>query len=209
MHAYAETAWLCKQNGIDGIEIHAVHEGYLMDQFTTAYTNHRTDKYGGSLENRYRFPSEVVRAIKARCGEDYPVILRYSVASKVKAFNHGIVPGEDNASEIGRDMAESQQAIQLLREAGYDGFNCNNGTYDSWYWAHPPMYMPPNCNLEEAVHIKNFTDAAIGVAGRMTLDAAAEACPHTGRCRPCCQPEGRHLGCKRSGNQTFKVTQRM
>lgn len=39
--------------------------------------------------------------------------------------------------------------------------------------------MPPNCNLEEAVHIKNFTDAAIGVAGRMTLDAAAEACPHT------------------------------
>jgi len=175
VHAYAETAWLCKQNGIDGIEIHAVHEGYLMDQFTTAYTNHRTDKYGGSLENRYRFPCEVVKAIKARCGEDYPVILRYSVTSKVKAFNHGIVPGEDNASEVGRDMAESEQAIQLLREAGYDGFNCDNGTYDSWYWAHPPVYMPPNCNLEEAVHIKNFTDAAIGVAGRMTLDAAAEA----------------------------------
>ncbi len=72
-------------------------------------------------------------------------------------------------------MAESEQAIQLLRKAGYDGFNCDNGTYDSWYWAHPPVYMPPNCNPEEAVHIKSFTDAAIGVAGRMTLDTAAEA----------------------------------
>lgn len=129
VHAYAETAYLCKQNGIDGIEIHAVHEGYLMDQFTTAYTNHRTDKYGGSLENRYRFPCEVVKAIKARCGEDYPVILRYSVTSKVKAFNHGIVPGEDNASEIGRDMAESEQAIPLWRRSR------NTSTF----WAMPTM----------------------------------------------------------------------
>lgn len=175
IHAFAETAYLCKEHGVDGIEVHAVHEGYLLDQFTTQYTNHRTDEYGGSLENRYRFPCEIVKAIKSRCGDDYPVMLRYSVTSKVKDFNHGIVPGEDNATEIGRTMDESRQAIKLLRAAGYDAFNCDNGTYDSWYWAHPPVYMPLNCNLKETEDIRECTDAVIGVAGRMQLDEAAQA----------------------------------
>lgn len=53
--AFAKTAKLCKEAGVDGIEIHAVHEGYLLDQFTMKYTNQRTDEYGGSFENRYRF----------------------------------------------------------------------------------------------------------------------------------------------------------
>ena len=47
--------------GVDGVEIHAVHEGYLLDQFTMANWNHRTDKYGGSFENRFRFPVEIVQ----------------------------------------------------------------------------------------------------------------------------------------------------
>jgi len=175
IHAYAETALLCKQHGADGIEVHAVHEGYLLDQFTTKFTNHRTDQWGGSLENRYRFACEVVKAIKERCGQDYPVILRYSVTSKIQGFNHGILPGEDNSTEIGRDMAESEEAIALLTRAGYDGFDCDNGTYDSWYWAHPPVYMPLNCNLADAEHIKSFTSAPIGCAGRMQLADAAEA----------------------------------
>ena len=172
--AYARTAKLCKDNGVDGVEVHAVHEGYLMDQFTLPYANHRTDEYGGSFENRYRFAVEVVKAIKAACGEDYPVSLRYSVVSKTKGFNSGAVPGEDFV-EAGRTMEESERAIAYLREAGYDAFNCDNGTYDAWYWAHPPVYMPPNCNLEDVKHIKKFTDAPVFCAGRMQVDAAAEA----------------------------------
>lgn len=174
VEAYAKAALLCKNAGVDGVEVHAVHEGYLMDQFTTKYCNHRTDAYGGSFENRYRFPVEVVQAIKKACGEDYPVSLRYSVLSKVKGFNSGAVPGEEYV-EVGRDMEESERAIQYLREAGYDMFSCDNGTYDSWYWAHPPVYMPLNCNLEEAKHIKKFTDAPVICAGRMQFDTAAEA----------------------------------
>lgn len=172
--AYAKSAKLCKENGVDGVEVHAVHEGYILDQFATKYTNHRTDRYGGSLENRLRFAVEVVQAIKAECGADYPVSLRYSVESKVIDFNVGAVPGEEYV-EIGRDMAESEQAIQILRAAGYDAFNCDNGTYDSWFWAHPPVYMPPNCNLEDVKHIKKFTDAPVFCAGKMQVDAAAEA----------------------------------
>ncbi|MBQ1504380.1 MAG: 2-enoate reductase, partial [Oscillospiraceae bacterium] len=73
--AFAKTAKLCKDAGVDGVEIHAVHEGYLLDQFTLPYVNHRTDEYGGSFENRYRFAVEIVQAIKAVCGRDFPVSL--------------------------------------------------------------------------------------------------------------------------------------
>ena len=172
--AYAQSALLCKKAGIDGVEVHAVHEGYLMDQFTLPYSNHRTDEYGGSFENRYRFAVEVVQAIKKLCGDDYPVSLRYSVTSKTKGFNQGAVPGEE-FTEVGRTLEESERAIKHLRDAGYDMFNCDNGTYDAWYWAHPPVYMPLDCNLAESVHIKKFTDAPVFCAGRMQFDTAAQA----------------------------------
>ena len=171
---YAKTAKLCKDNGIDGVEVHAVHEGYLMDQFTTKYTNKRTDEYGGSFENRYRFAVEVVKAIKKECGDDYPVMLRYSVTSKVIDFNVGAVPGE-KFKEKGRDMEESIKAAKYLTEAGYDALDCDNGTYDSWYWAHPPVYMTINCNLNEAVEIKKHVDVPVICAGKMQADKASEA----------------------------------
>jgi len=174
IEAFAKTAKLCKDAGVDGVEIHAVHEGYLLDQFTMEWTNHRTDEYGGSFENRYRFPVEIVKAIKAACGEDFPVSLRYSVESKVKGFREGAVPGEEYV-EAGRCMEESEKAAKYLQDAGYDMLNADNGTYDSWYWAHPPMYMPQNCNLEDVAHIKKFVDIPVVCAGRMEPEVAAQA----------------------------------
>lgn len=174
IEGYAKSAKLCKEIGVDGVEVHAVHEGYLMDQFTTEYTNHRSDNYGGSFENRYRFAVEVVKAIKKECGDDYPVMLRYSVTSKVIDLKVGAVPGEE-FTELGRDMAESEKAAKYLQDAGYDALNADNGTYDSWYWAHPPVYMPLNCNLAEAEHIKKFVDIPVICAGRMQADTAADS----------------------------------
>ena len=172
--AFAKTAKLCMDAGVDGVEVHAVHEGYLLDQFTLKYTNKRTDEYGGSFENRYRFPAEIVQAIKASCGQDFPVSLRYSVVSKVKDFCVGAVPGE-KYTEIGLDMEESEKAAKFLQDAGYDMLNADNGTYDSWYWAHPPQYMPQNCNLEDVSHIKKFVDIPVVCAGRMEPDVGAKA----------------------------------
>ena len=172
--AFAKTAKLCMEAGVDGVEVHAVHEGYLLDQFTLKYTNKRTDQYGGSFENRYRFATDIVKAIKASCGKDFPVSLRYSVESKVKDFRVGAVPGEEY-TEIGRDMAESEKAVKHLQDAGYDMLNCDNGTYDSWYWAHPPQYMPQNCNLSDVAHIKQFVDIPVVCAGRMEPDVGAKA----------------------------------
>ncbi|SHI18739.1 2-enoate reductase [Sporobacter termitidis DSM 10068] len=173
--AYGKTAALCKRAGIDGVEIHAVHEGYLLDQFSILNTNHRTDEYGGSLENRLRFATEIIKAVKAACGADYPVSVRYSVASKMRGFNAGALPGE-NYVEFGRSMEESPAAARILEAAGADMLNADNGSYDSWYWAHPPVYMPMACNLPEVTYIKNFVSIPVVCAGKMNdPDIAARA----------------------------------
>ena len=172
--AFGKCARKLQKAGVDGVEIHAVHEGYLLDQFTLKYVNRRADEYGGSLENRYRFAAEIVKEIKNWCGEEFPVSLRYSVISKTKGFREGALPGEDYV-EAGRDMAESEIAAKFLQDAGYDMLNCDNGTYDAWYWSHPPAYMPENCNLADVEHIKQFVDIPVVCAGRLDPAVAAES----------------------------------
>ena len=174
INSFIESSAMLQDAGVDGVEIHAVHEGYLLDQFTLPYVNRRTDEYGGSMENRYRFAIEIVDGIKKRCGRDFPVSLRYSVVSKTKGFRSGALPGEQY-TEAGRDMAESEKAVKLLEDAGYDMLNCDNGTYDAWYWAHPPIYMPENCNLEDVEHIREFVSIPVVAAGRLDPYVAADA----------------------------------
>ena len=174
VEAFAKCAKLLQDAGVDGVEIHAVHEGYLLDQFTLPYVNKRTDEYGESFENRYRFAVEIVQAIKKACGDDFPVSLRYSVVSKTKGFREGALPGEEYV-EAGRDMEESEKAAKYLQDAGYDMLNCDNGTYDAWYWAHPPIYMPENCNLADVEHIREFVDIPVVCAGRLDPRVAADA----------------------------------
>ena len=174
VESFALSAKQLKEAGVDGVEVHAVHEGYLLDQFTLGYVNKRTDEYGGSFENRYRFAVDIVKAIKRECGNDFPVSLRYSVISKTKGFRQGALPGEEY-TEVGRDLEESEKAAKYLQDAGYDMLNCDNGTYDAWYWAHPPIYMPENCNLADVEHIKQFVDIPVVCAGRMDPRVAADS----------------------------------
>ena len=166
IEAFGKTAVLCKEAGIDGIEIHAVHEGYLLDQFAISNTNHREDEYGGSLENRLRFTCEIIKEIHRFAGRDFPVSVRYSVASKMRGFNAGALPAEDYI-EFGRTMEESPKAAQILEAAGADMLNADNGSYDSWWWAHPPVYMPLHCNYPEVSYLKNFVNIPVFCAGRM------------------------------------------
>ena len=172
--AFGRISKLCKDAGVDGIEVHAVHEGYLLDQFTMKYTNQRTDEYGGSFENRYRLPKEIVESIKKECGKDFPVSLRYSIVSKTKGFGEGALPGEEY-TEVGRDLDEGIKAAKFFEEAGYDMLNCDNGTYDAWYWAHPPVYMGENCNLDVAEEVKKHVNIPVVVAGRMNMSVASKA----------------------------------
>ena len=160
------SAELAKEAGCDGVEIHAIHEGYLLDQFSISNYNHRTDEYGGSLENRLRISIEMIEGIKKRCGEDFPVLMRYSVASKTAGINKSVLPGE-NYVEWGRGLDESISVVRMLEKAGIDAWDTDNGTYDSWHWAHPPTYMPEACNLPEAAYIKNFCTVPVFVSGKM------------------------------------------
>ena len=166
IEGYGKGAKVLKDCGVDGVEIHAIHEGYLLDQFTIKNTNNRTDEYGGSLENRARFVTDIIKAIKKECGEDFPVVVRYSVTSKMRGFNKGALPGE-KFEEFGRDYEESAKLAKLLEEAGADALDADNGSYDSWYWAHPPMYMPLACNLDDAKFIKKQVNIPVFCAGRM------------------------------------------
>ncbi|MBU2699987.1 2-enoate reductase [Sporomusaceae bacterium BoRhaA] len=172
---FAESAAIAKKAGFDGIEIHAVHEGYLLDQFTISFFNHRTDEYGGSLMNRLRFSSEIVQAIKAECGQDFPVILRYSIKSFIKDWNKGGLPGEDFV-EKGRDIEEGKEVARLLEQAGYDAFDGDVGSYDSWYWSHPPMYHKKGMYLPYNEILKQILKVPVITAGRVDdPDLASEA----------------------------------
>ena len=166
IEGYGKGAKVLKDCGVDGVEIHAIHEGYLLDQFTIKNTNNRTDEYGGSLENRARFVTDIIKAIKKECGEDFPVVVRYSVTSKMRGFNKGALPGE-KFEEFGRDYEESAKLAKLLEEAGADALDADNGSYDAWFWAHPPMYMPLACNLDDAKFIKKQVNIPVFCAGRM------------------------------------------
>lgn len=163
---FAMAAAISKKAGFDGIEVHAVHEGYLLDQFAIPIFNKRTDEYGGSLENRLRIATDIVKGIKAACGKDFPVSLRYSLKSCMKGLRQGGLPGEEY-EEAGRDIEEGIEAAKILVEAGYDALNVDAGTYDSWYWNHPPMYFEEGMYREFGKILKEHINVPIILAGRM------------------------------------------
>jgi 2-enoate reductase len=172
---FAESAAIAQKAGFDGIEIHAVHEGYLLDQFAISFFNHRTDEYGGSLRNRLRFAIEILQAIKEACGKDFPVSLRYGLKSFIKDWRQGGLPGEE-FEEKGRDIEEGIEAAKILEEAGYNAFNGDVGTYDSWYWAHPPMYQEKGLDLPYNKILKSILKVPVITAGRMDdPDRASDA----------------------------------
>ncbi|MBM7624450.1 FAD-dependent oxidoreductase [Sporohalobacter salinus] len=159
----AETA---KEAGFDGVEIHAVHEGYLLDQFTIDLFNNRIDKYGGELKDRLRFPTEIVQNIKDNLGNDFPVQLRYSIKNYIKDWNQGGLP-EEEFEEQGRDVEEGLRAARILEQAGYDAFTADAGSYDAWYWAHPPIYQDYGCYLHLTKQLQDKVDVPLIIAGRM------------------------------------------
>lgn len=170
---FGEAAALAKHAGFDGVEIHAVHEGYLLDQFTLSIFNRRTDKYGGDLRGRMTLPCEIVKEIKKVAGRDFPVILRYSVKSCIKDWRKGGLPDEQYV-EKGRDVPEGMEAAKILQEAGYDAFDADAGTYDAWYWAHPPVYHKHGCYLEVAEELKKVATIPVIVAGKLDIPEMAE-----------------------------------
>jgi 2-enoate reductase len=178
---FGDGAFHAKRAGFDGVQIHAVHEGYLIDQFAISFFNQRTDEYGGSLENRLRFAREIVEEIKKRCGSDFPVTLRYSPKSFIKDWREGALPGEE-FEEKGRDIPEGIEAAKHLVAYGYDALDIDVGSYDSWWWSHPPMYQDKGLYIPYAKIMKDSVDVPVICAGRMDNPDLALSAVNDGAC---------------------------
>lgn len=174
-------AYNAKRAGFDGVQIHAVHEGYLLDQFAISFFNHRTDEYGGSLENRLRFAREVVEEIRKKCGDDFPITLRFSVKSFIKDWRIGALPGE-KFDEKGRDIEEGIEAAKLLEKYGYDALDVDVGCYDAWWWNHPPMYQKKGLYIPFAKMVKQAVKVPVICAGRMDNPDLALDAIESGAC---------------------------
>ena len=181
IESFGKGAFNAKRAGFDGVEIHAVHEGYLIDQFAIAFFNHRTDEYGGSLENRLRFAKEIREEIAKTCGWDFPVAVRFSPKSMLKDWRKGALPNEE-FEEKGRDLEEGLQTAKLLESYGYDALDVDVGCYDAWWWNHPPMYMEKGPHRKYAKLVKEIVKVPVFMAGRMDTPEMAESCVKDGTC---------------------------
>ncbi|MDO4288434.1 MAG: FAD-dependent oxidoreductase [Eubacterium sp.] len=157
-------AVIAKQCGFDGVEVHAMHFGYLLDELAMSISNQRTDQYGGSFENRMRAAKEIIDGIKAKCGADYPVSMRLGMKSYIRGFNQSDLTGEE---EAGRTLEEAVQISKYLEEIGYDLLSVDVGIYDSYYYCYPPMYLEKGINVNLAAVIKESVDIPVIVCGRM------------------------------------------
>ncbi len=133
------SAALAKKGEADAILLHA-YAGYLLDQFQSSQWNHRTDEYGGSLENRMRFTVELIQSVKAACGSRFPVIVKFSVT-------HG--------TKEGRQIEEGLAMCRILEKAGADAIQVDTGSFETqWNRCIPTVYEPEGYSLPAAKRVK-------------------------------------------------------
>jgi len=170
---YVKAAAIGKEIGFDGIEVHGMHFGFLLDQFSMEYFNNRNDMYGGSFENRHRILCETIEGIKKECGNDFPVTIRLGLKSYLEAPGTPSLKGDH---EIGRTLEEGIEICRYLENIGYDALGVDSGIIESRYWHSPPMYQPKGFNLKLAAEAKKAVGIPVMVAGRMNdPDIAEEA----------------------------------
>lgn len=122
-----------KKAGCDGVELHSSH-GYLFQQFLSPVTNQRTDEYGGSLENRMRFILNIIKGIRAECGEDFPLIVRLTAD---EFYDKVGCPGK------GYSLSEGVEIARRLEKAGVDAIDVSSAGYDAFnYWLEPVSFEP-------------------------------------------------------------------
>ena len=156
--AYGRTAGLAKRAGFEMVMIHAGH-GWLINQFLSPMFNHRTDEYGGSLENRCRFAIEVLKAAREAVGPRFPIELRLSGSE--------LVPD-------GYDLAEGCRIAQQV-EPYIDLLHVSAGTYQrSFGDTHPSMFKEHGCNVYLAAEIKKHVKVPVATLGGLNDPAQME-----------------------------------
>jgi 2,4-dienoyl-CoA reductase-like NADH-dependent reductase (Old Yellow Enzyme family) len=157
---FVDGAKRAKAAGFQVIEIHMAH-GYLLHEFLSPLSNHRKDEYGGSLENRMRFPLSVARAVREMWPRELPVFARISATDWV---------------EGGWDLAKSVELCKRLKEIGIDLIDCSSGG------SVPQAVIPsgPGYQTPFATAIRKEVGIATGTVGFITEPAQAEQIIATG-----------------------------
>lgn len=156
--AYGHVAGLARRAGFEMLMIHGGH-GWLLNQFLSPYFNHRTDEYGGSLENRCRFAIEVLQSVRAAVGPGFPIEFRMSGSELF---------------EGGYDLAEGCRIAQQI-EPYIDLLHVSAGTYQRGFGdTHPSMFKPHGCNVYLAAEIKKHVKVPVATIGGLNDPAQME-----------------------------------
>lgn len=156
---FGDSAMRAKMAGFDGVEIHGAH-GYLVAQFISAYSNKRTDAYGGILFNRMRFAVEIISNIKRKAGSDFPIIFRLS--------GKELVPG-------GMTIEDTMAAAIILEQAGADAIHISAGVYGSRFFIIPPAAVSHGWITDLAAEVKKVVSIPVITVGRINDPLIAES----------------------------------
>lgn len=162
---FIEGAVRVKKAGCDGVELHASH-GYLIQQFLSPNTNKRTDEYGGSLENRMRFLTEIIDGIRKNCGRDFPIVVRLTVDEMYDKIGK---KGKGYGLDEGLKMAK------ILSDKGIDAIDVSSAAYDTFnYWLEPTTF---ECGWRKnlAEEVKKVVDIPVIAANLIRSPKQAEA----------------------------------
>lgn len=147
--AYGNVAGLAKRAGFEMLMIHGGH-GWLLNQFFSPYFNKRTDEYGGSLENRCRLATEVLKAVREAVGPGFPIEFRLSGSELF---------------EGGYDLEEGVRIAQQI-EPYIDLLHVSAGTYQRGFGdTHPSMFKEHGCNVYLAAEIKKHVSIPVATIG--------------------------------------------
>lgn len=158
VHAFGDAALRAKQAGFELVEIHGAH-GYLLTNFFSPTTNHRTDLYGGSLENRMRIYVEIVRDVRKKVGPDFPVTIRLS--------------GTDYEPD-GFPIEDTIELAKVLEKEGIDAFHISGGDHHTMIHQVSPMAIDVCHNVWAAEAIKKVVHVPVIASGSITLPEYAE-----------------------------------
>jgi len=163
---YARAAVGVREAGFDAVEIHAAHRALFM-RLLSPFQNHRTDEYGGPVENRWRIQVETVRAIRAAVGDDFATLFRFSATDFVRG---------------GVDLSLTVPYAQALGAVGVDSLDVSAGTADSPRGSsHPDETQPLGCFAELASAIRAAVDVPVIAVGKISTGEIAESILQAGK----------------------------
>jgi 2,4-dienoyl-CoA reductase-like NADH-dependent reductase (Old Yellow Enzyme family)/thioredoxin reductase len=171
---FGESAQRALQAGFDLIEIHGAH-GYLVNQFLSAFSNIREDQYGGDRAGRARFAVEIVKEVRKRVGEGFPLSFKISAQE--------FVPG-------GLNVDESIELLKLIVPAGVDIVQVSAGNDATPEWVCQPMFMEKACLADSAAKIKHALQIPVMTVGRINDPVIADEIIREGRADLVCMGRG-------------------